>query len=454
MNIDPSIFKDYDVRGIYPKELNYDTFYQIARELALFYQPKIISIGRDIRESSKDLQKAMINGFIDQGVDVVDLRLITTDMIYFASGKYNYDLSVGITGSHVEKGNGFKICKKGALTISGEEGLYSVRDSLLKRKSFPEGSKKGKVSSKDILNEWIAHALSFINPSKIKPLKIVVDTGNGMGGLVMQPIEEKLPGEFINLFPELDGTFPNHFPNPLIFENQRFAIDKIKKIKADLGIVFDADGDRAFFIDENGKSLSGTILTATVAQNILKKNPGETILYNAVCGRIVPEVIKKNGGKAIRVRVGHSIIRGKMREENAIFAGEHSGHFYFRDNYYADSGLIMVLEVLELVSQDSRPLSEIVKEFDKYPQSGEINFKVEDKKEMMKLLEDKYKKRADSTDWLDGVSVWFSDWWFNVRPSNTEPLLRLNVEADNQELLEEKISEVIKVLTTAGAVKK
>lgn len=454
MNISSSIFKDYDVRGSYPEELNYNTFYWTSQELALFYKPQVVSIGRDIRKSSQELQEAMIKGFIDQGVDVVDLGLITTDMVYFAAGKYGYDLSIGVTGSHVEGGNGFKICKKGALAISGEGGLYQIRDSLLKRESFPKTEKKGSVTKKDILSDWIDHALSFIDPSQLKKLKIVVDAGNGMGGLVMPPIEEKLPGEFFNLFLELDGTFPNHFPNPLLLENQKFAVDKVKEVGADVGIVFDADGDRAFFIDEKGNSLSGTVLTAMVAQNLLKKHPGETILYNAVCGRIVPEVVEKSGGKSVRVRVGHSIIKEKMKEHQAIFAGEHSGHFFFRDNYNADSGLIMVLEVIELVSQDGRPLSEIAKDFQKYPQSGEINFKVEDKEQMMEKLESEYQAQADSLDWLDGVSAWFNDWWFNVRPSNTESLLRLNVEADSQQLLGTKIKELTEFLVANGATKK
>jgi len=374
-------------------------------------------------------------------------------MIYFAAGKIGYDLNIVITGSHVQKGNGFKICQKGALPISGEGGLYQIRDLLLKRTSFPVSEKKGQLTQKNILDEWINHALSFVDLKTIKPFKIVIDTGNGTGGLVIPPIEKALPGEFINLFLELDGSFPNHFPNPLIAENLKFAIDKVKETKADMGIVFDADGDRAFFIDEKGNSLSGTILTAIVSKNILQKSPNETILYNAVCGRVVPEIVKEMGGNPIRVRVGYSIIRKKMREHNAVFAGEHSGHFFFRDNYFADSGLIMMLEVLELVSQEKRPFSAIARDFQKYPQSEEINFKVDDKLKMMDKVEAAYKEKAQSTDRLDGISVWFSDWWFNVRPSGTESLLRLNVEADNESLLQEKTTELTNFLLAAGAIK-
>jgi len=452
MNINASIFKEYDVRGRYPEELNPEIFKNIAQELTLNYNPEVVAIGRDIRESSLSLQQGMIEGFIEQGVNVIDLGLVTTDMIYFAAGKFRYDLSIGITGSHVEGSNGFKICKKGAVAITGNE-LYKIRDSLIRREYFPQSLKKGEVVYKDILKDWIDHALSFIDKNKIKAFKIVVDAGNGMGGLVMPPIEKEIPGHFFNLFFEMDGTFPNHFPNPLIFENLKFAIEKVKETKADFGIIFDADGDRVFLIDENGKPLSGTVLTAMVAKNILRKNPNETILYNAVCGRIVPETIESYGGKAIRVRVGHSIIKEKMRENNAIFAGEHSGHFYFRENYFADSGLIAFLQALELISSDDRPLSKIASDFQKYPQSGEINFKVEDKMAVMKLLEKEYDKKTNKIDWLDGISVWFPDWWFNVRPSNTESLLRLNIEADNEKILAQKINELMDFLTSVGAVK-
>ena len=451
MRFNPSIFKDYDVRGCYPDEVNTPTFTAIAQEISLYFKPKIIAIGRDIRESSKELSSAMIDGFTKMGVDVVDLGLISTDMIYFAAGRHNFDLSIVVTGSHAEGENGFKIVKKGAVAISGDTGLYLIRDRLLKRGEFSKTDRKGSLSKKDILTEWIEHALSFIDLDTIKPFKIVVDAGNGMGGLVMPPVEEKLLGEFINLFFDLDGTFPNHFPNPLVEENLADIKRKIKEVGADFGIAFDADGDRAFFLDSYGTVINGTILTAMMAKSILEKHKGETILYNAVCGRIVPETIKKYGGKGIRVRVGHTLIKADMRKYNAIFAGEHSGHFYFRDNFYADSGLIACLKVIELISKDGRLLSEVAKEFDKYPHSQEINFVVDDKQEVMKALENEYLNKAVSIDWLDGISIWFSDWWFNVRPSNTEPLLRLTLEADTQERFKDKMEEVKKSILKKGA---
>jgi len=439
MNFSTSIFKDYDVRGDYPKEINPQIFKAIAQELTLFFKPKIVSVGRDNRNSSKDLSSSVIDGFLAQGVNVVDLGLITTDMIYFAAGKFGYDLNMMITGSHAEGKNGFKICKKGAFPISGEGGLYQIRDNLLKRESFPKSKIIGKLTKKDILNDWIKHALTFINLKKIGAFKIVVDTGNGMAGLVMSKIEERLPGEFFNLFFELDGSFPNHFPNPLIEENLIAIRKKILESKANLGIAFDADGDRAFFLDEKGKTISGTILTAMISKAILSKKKRETLLYNAVCGKIVSETIEKYGGKGIRVRVGHSIIKEKMRKYNAIFAGEHSGHFFFRDNFFSDSGLIATLKVLELFSLEKKPFSKIIKEFDKYFVSGEINFKVDNKQEIMKALESEFKNSAESIDWLDGISVWFQDWWFNVRPSNTEPLLRLNLEAENRDTFDQSL---------------
>ncbi len=451
MKFASSIFKDYDVRGLYPEEINPEIFNLIAQEIALFFKPKVVAVGRDIRQSSQELSSAMIEGFFSSGINVVNLGLITTDMIYFAAGKYGFDLGIMITGSHVEGENGFKICKKGGAAISGATGLYQVRDRLLKRDKFPESKKAGKIIHKDILKDWVDHALSFIKIEEIRHFKIVVDAGNGMGGLVMLPIEKKLPGEFINLYFDLDGRFPNHFPNPLIEENLIDIRRKIKEVKADFGIAFDADGDRAFFLDENGKVISGSVLTAIIAKAFLQNRKKETILYNAVCGRIVPQTIKNSGGKGIRVRVGHSLIKEEMRKYNAIFAGEHSGHFYFRDNFYADSGSIAVLKTIELISKDNRKLSLIVKEFDKYPQSGEINFEVDDKEKIMKSLEKKYSNKSLSTDWLDGISVWFTDWWFNVRPSHTESLLRLNIEADNLHLLQEKTKELKNYLTKLGA---
>lgn len=449
MKIDPSIFKDYDIRGEYPKQLNKEVARKIGAELVNFLKPKVVAVGRDMRTSSDEIFAGFVAGVTNQGVDVVNLGLITSDMIYFAAGKYGFDVDVIITGSHAEGENGFKIVKKGAIAISGETGLYQIRDKLLTGKEYPATEKKGRVIQKEILKPWVEHALSFVDLKQIKPYKIVIDAGNGMAGKVMPEVEKHLPGEFVNLYFKLDGTFPHHFPNPLIEENLADIRAKTTEVKADFGIAFDADGDRAFFLDENGKTVTGTVLTAMMAKSLLKKNPGATILYNAICGRIVPETIKKHGGKRIRVRVGHTIIKQKMREHDALFAGEHSGHYYFRNNYYADSGLIGVLVALELISIDRRPLSQIVTEFEKYPASGEINFVVRDREMIVKAIRKAY-ANAPKIDELDGISVWYHDWWFNVRLSHTEPLLRLNVEADNEKILQEKTERLKKEIKSLG----
>ena len=452
MKFNSEIFKAYDVRGNYPQDINAKVFKAIAQELALFFKPKTVAIGRDMRPSGEELSLAMIDGFVTMGVNVIDLGLITSDMIYFAAGKYKYDLNIVITGSHAKGKNGFKICKKGAIAVSGDTGLYKIRDKLQKRKDFPKVKITGEVTNQDILYAWIKFALSFIDVKKIKPFKVVVDTGNGMGGLVMPGIIKALPGNYLNLYPEIDGTFPHHFPNPLIEENLQDIKKKIKEIKADFGIAFDADGDRAFFIDEKGQTVSGGALTTIIAKSILKRHPKETILYNAICSKAVPEIIKEHGGKPIRVRVGHSPIKQKMRQLNAVFAGEHSGHFYFRDNYYADSGLIAVLEAIELFSEDNRKLSKIAAEVEKYSASGEINFKVPSREKILKQIEKRYEKKG-KIDKLDGITVEFKDYWFNVRPSNTEPLIRLNLEADNQEIMNQKLKNVIKEIKELGGEK-
>lgn len=454
MLFDKTIFKDYDIRGEYPSSINPEIFEDIAKELSSYYHPKIVCVGRDNRTSSTSLAKAMIEGFLKSGVNVIDAGLISTDMIYFLGGKFKFDLNIVITGSHVVGQNGFKICKKNAIPISGQTGLYKIRDRLLKRKKFlNKNKKKGTLIKKDFTQEWISHALSFIDLKKIKKFKIVFDTGNGVSGPIIKKLQDKIPGKFFNLFFELDGNFPNHFPNPLNEENLKDIKKKIIKEKADFGVAFDADGDRAFFLDEKGKTISGSIITAIISKNILQKNKGAKILYNAVCGRIVPQTIEKYGGIPIRVRVGHSIIKEMMRKHKALFAGEHSGHFYFKDNYFSDSGLIAFLKVLELFSCEDREISEIIKEFDIYSSSGEINFKVDDKKKVIKKIEREFKNRSIKIDWVDGISVWFKDWWFNVRPSNTESLLRLNVEADNFEILNNNLPKIIKFIEDEGGQK-
>lgn len=452
MKINEKIFRKYDIRGVYPQDLNASVAYALGKATADYLQEKKIAVGYDMRLSSEEIAENLIKGIAEQGVDVIDVGLICTDMVYYVSGKYKVG-GVIITASHnPPEYNGMKIVKSGAISLSGETGFFDIRDLVLTDR-FKQTDKRGEIEKKDILNEYVKHILSFIEINKIKPFKVVVDAGNGMAGKVFPEIAKHLPIKVIPLYFELDGTFPNHIPNPLDPENVVDLQERIVSEKADFGIAFDGDGDRMFLFDEKGEIITGTVTTALIGESILKKNPGETILYNAVCGRIVPETIKKFGGKGIRTPVGYSLIKEIMRKHKGIFAGEHSGHYFFRENYYADSGLTATLFALELISIANQPLSQITKKYRKYFQSGEINFEIKDKEGAMKKLEVLYKNKAKSTDWLHGITVWLDDWWFNSYPSGTEPLLRLNVEADNPTLLKEKTDELIATIEKFGGKK-
>ena len=453
MMINSSIFKAYDIRGIYPTQINYELAVLIGRGFAdLMTDEGPIAVGRDMRLSSPEIAKGLIEGITKQGRDAVDVGMITTDMIYFASGKFPFAGGIMITASHNPKEyNGLKFCKAGATPVSGEGGIYQMRDNILKN-NFKTAEKQGQVSQQDILAGWINHALSFIDEKAMKPSKIVVDASNGMASILFPELKKRLPLEIIPLYFELDGSFPNHPAAPIVPENLKDAQKKVLEEKADLGLVFDGDGDRAVLIDETGRAVSGTIITAVIAEYFLKKFQGATILYNAICGWIVPETIATLGGKGIRVPVGHSLIKENMRKYDALFAGEHSGHYYFKGNYYADSALITSLITLQIISQANKKVSEIIQKFDKYPASGEINSEIADKAKVIDEIEKNYKEKAKSTDRIDGITVWFDDWWFNVRPSNTEPLLRLNVETKNQELLDLRKKEIVDFLEGYGSL--
>jgi len=450
MTISPGIFKDYDIRAVVDEQLDTEGVERIGRAIAQQFQPKTVGIGRDMRLSGGEWFEALSSGLMSQGVDVVDLGLIATDMAYFAAGTLDLDLTVMISASHnPPQYNGFKIVKRGAAGVSGDTGIYDLRDLAISDTELPDADKRGNLRTENVMSDWIAHALSMIDPAQIKPFKVVIDAGNGMAGKVIPELSGKLPITVVPLFFELDGSFPNHLANPLLTETHQTMIDTIRAEKADLGIMFDGDGDRMFLFDETGRFISGTITTALVAAQMLTKNPESTILYNAICGRIVPQTVEARGGRAIRVKVGHTLIKTDMRTHDAVFAGEHSGHYYFRSNFSADSGLIASLIVLELMSQQNKKLSEFVSEFDTYPSSGEINFAVEDKEKMMKGLAEQFAD-AQTVDWLDGVSIWYADWWANIRPSNTQPVLRLNVEADSAKLLTEKTNEIIAYIESNG----
>jgi len=442
-----ALFKAYDVRGTVPDELTPDIAYRIGRAVAAFLDADEVVVGRDMRVSGPSLGAALIDGIRDQGASVTDIGLVSTDTLYFAVGKYGFPAGVMITASHNPANyNGFKICREEARALSMDTGIGDIRDMVVSG-AFPQPrGKRGDLTEKNVLEAYAEHALSMIDPAKIKPLKIAVDAGNGMGGVLVPAVFHKLPCEILPLYFELDGTFPNHEANPIEPENIRDLQRTVINEACDLGVAFDGDADRMFLIDEQGEFIGGDMTTAMVSLELLKHNPGSTIVYNLINSRTVPELIEENGGKAVRSRVGHSYIKALMREEDAIFGGEHSGHFYFRDNWYADSGLIAMLTVLQLISDADQSLSQILEPIDTRVRSGEINSEVEDIQETVERVETFYSDKGGDIDHLDGLTVGFEGWWFNLRASNTQPLLRLNVEAETEEILREKTTEVLELI--------
>lgn len=453
MNFDAKIFNDYDVRGIYPTEINGEVARTVAHALVRKFNPKTVCVCRDMRLSSREIRDGLIEVFLELGVDVYDAGLCGTEMQYFIAGSRDYDLVLQISASHnPPEYNGLKVVMKGPVAVTSDSGLYEVRD-LMAMGKLPAASKPGKLTEIDVTDEWRDKVLSLVNAKDFKPLKVVVDAGNGMAGKLVPKVFEKLPFNLTMLYANLDGSFPNHIPNPLVEANNKILMETVMGTKADAGMTFDGDADRMFLIDDKGRFVPGTITTAILAKYFLKTHPGELILYNAICGRVVPETIEKFGGKSMRVRVGHSYIKRQMRETGAIFCGEHSGHYFYRDFYGAESGVLSGLLVLSLVSIERRKLSEMVNEFDKYPASGEINFFLADIPAMVAAIKNGF-THAKSIDELDGISVWYPDYWFNVRASKTEPLLRLNVEADNKELLEQKTRELVSKIEALGGKRK
>jgi len=439
------LFKAYDVRGVVPDELTPDIAYRIGRAIVVYLKCDEVVVGRDMRVSGPALSAALIDGIRDQGANAVDVGLVSTDALYFAVGKFGYPAGVMITASHnPAEYNGFKICREEAKALSFEEGISQIRDLVIAN-DFPEpaSGKRGDLQERNILDAYADHVLSLIDVAKIKPLKIAVDAGNGMAGATGPRVFAKLPIEVIPLYFELDGTFPNHEANPIEPENIADLQKTVVEQGCDFGVAFDGDADRMFLIDEKGAFVGGDMTTLMVAVSTLQKHPGATICYNLICSRSVPETIERMGGIAIRTRVGHSLIKAEMRKQDAIFGGEHSGHFYFRDNWYADSGMIAMLTVLELVSEAGKPLSEVLAPLDTRVRSGEINSEVSDPPAIVQKVEEHFARQGATIDHLDGVTVGFPDWWFNLRSSNTQPLLRLNVEADDRATLDAKTAEVL-----------
>jgi phosphomannomutase len=445
--MDESIFKAYDIRGVYPDSLNEDLTQKIGRAYVnyLGLSGSRVIVGRDMRLSSEPLEDAFIQGVTEAGADVLDIGLVSTDALYFAVGHLEEPGGAMITASHNPKDyNGLKLCREDAIALSGDEGINQIRDLITSGKLPEPNEYEGSVEEGDIVEDYAEHCLGFIDAEGLRPLKIVVDAGNGMAGKMLPPIFEKLPFEYVPMYFELDGSFPNHPPNPIEPENMEELQERVISESADFGVAFDGDADRCFIVTEKGETISGDILATLVAKNVLEKEPGAAIVYSAVCSKALPELVRREGGRPIRTKAGHSIIKPQMRSNDAAFGGEHSGHFYFRDNYFADSGVIAMLTVAELVGRQEDPLSELLPPIDPYVRSGEINSEVEDQDAVLEQVEEYYADRdSPEIDHLDGLTVDFGEWWFNLRPSNTEPLLRLNVEASDRETMEEKRDELL-----------
>ena len=441
------IFKAYDVRGVVPDDLDADLARGIGAAFAGWSGAPSIVVGRDCRLSSPELAAAIADGATARGVDVVDLGLASTDLLYFASGWLDMP-GIMLTASHNPKQyNGMKFCLAGAKPVGEDTGLREIR-SIVEQGSQPPVGARGSVQHRDLLEDYVEHVLTFLDVGAMRPLTIVADTANGMGGLVVPAVMSRLPVTLHHLYPELDGTFPNHPADPIDPENQRDLKAAVLEHGADIGLAFDGDADRVFLIDEQAQDVSGSLLTALVAIAMLEREPGAKIVHNLICSWIVPEVIREHGGEPVRTRVGHSFIKQVMAETGAIFGGEHSGHYYFRDNYRADSGLIAAVAALGELSKAGRPLSELLAPLRRYAASGEINSVVDDQQGRIEAIASHY---ADGRqDRLDGLTVEFDDWWCNVRPSNTEPLLRLNAEARTPELLAEKTAEVLALIRGDG----
>ncbi len=443
--INPGLFKSYDVRGIYPSELNDDIAYGIGRCFVTLLGAKRVVVGRDMRPSGEKLYEAFARGVTDAGADVTYIGMVSTDALYFAVGKYGFDGGVMITASHnPAQYNGMKFTRGLAEAISLDTGLADIRDTLISGELPPKATVAGKIDQRMILDDFAAHCLSFIDPKKIRPFKIAIDAGNGMAGETVPYVFKHLPCEVIPVFFELDGTFPNHPASPIEPENMIDLQAAVKKHGCDLGVAFDGDADRMFIVDEKADLIDGSTVTALVALNTLKKHPGAKILYNLICSRSVPELVAKAGGIPVRSKVGHSIIKKVMREEDIEFGGEHSGHFYFKNNWYADSGMIALMQCLEVFSESPQPVSAIIAPIDTRYRSGEINSTVNN---IPAKLDELQKHYSDAQiDHLDGVTISYPNWWMNIRPSNTEPLLRLNVEGDTKELMEKHRDEALALI--------
>ena len=445
--LDPGVFKAYDVRGIYPEQLDEEGAYAIGRAYVEQFEPRRIAVGRDMRVSSPAMARAAIRGAADGGADVLDIGMIGTEMLYFAVGELGLDGGIAVTASHNPKEyTGMKIVRRGALPVGGDSGLPEIRDRALAGFDTSRRLTPGRVETHDVGPGYVERVLSFVNVAAIKPLRVVIDAANGMAGAMLPPVLERVPVDAVRCYFDPDGTFPNHEPNPLLPENREFIVRKTLEQRADLGVAFDGDADRCFFVDDSGEFVPGDFVTALLARSVLAKEPGAKVIYDVRASWAVPETIERAGGVPLINRVGHAFIKHRMRQEGAAFGGEVSGHYYFRDFSQADSGVVPFLLMLELISREGRPLSELLGEYrSRYFITGELNTPVADVP--VKLQELKERFGAEGTvSHLDGISIDAPEWHMNVRPSNTEPLLRLNLEARTPELMERKRDEVLAVM--------
>ena len=454
-----AIFKAYDVRGVVPDQLDAALCGQIGAAFARFVRdraeaeraaggtaakPKRVLVARDMRASGIELAAAFAEGVQRQGLDVVDLGLASTDLVLFAAGRLDAPGAMFTASHNPARYNGIKLCLAGARPVGEDTGLGDIR-RLAASGVGSAPTEVGRIEELDLLDEFAAHVRSFVDVAALRPLRVVADTANGMGGLVVPRVFEGLPFELDILYGDLDGTFPNHPADPIQLENLRDLQARVRATGADVGLAFDGDADRVFLVDDTGEPLSGSTTTAIVAARVLEREPGATILHNLICSKAVPEVILEHGGTPVRTRVGHSFIKQVMAETGAAFGGEHSAHYYFRDNFRADSGSIAALVVLEQICKAGVPLSELRKPFDRYAASGEINTTVDDPAAVIERVAGAY---PDATqDRVDGLTLDLGDWWFNLRPSNTEPLLRLNLEAPTREAVDAHVAEVRATMT-------
>lgn len=448
MKMKISGFKAYDVRGRIPDELNEEVAYRVGRAYAAFVKPKQVAVGRDIRKSSLDLCTAVTRGLVDSGVDVVDIGLCGTEGVYFATFHEKLDGGIMVTASHNPPDyNGMKFVREQSKPISGDTGLEQIR-ALAEEGEFATPARKGKREERDTSASYIEHLLSYVEPKKLKRLRIVVNAGNGGAGLIIDRLEKHLPFEFIKIYHEPDGSFPNGVPNPLLEENRAPTIEALRKHKADLGIAWDGDYDRCFFFDESGQFIDGYYIVGLLASVFLKRHPGARIVHDPRVTWNTLDIVNSLGGKPVLCKSGHAFIKEKMRDEDAIYGGEMSAHHYFRDFAYADSGMIPWLVLTQVMCDTGKPLSALVGErMRMFPSSGEINRKLKDGKAAIARMQERYRAEANSVDFTDGLSMEFGNWRFNLRTSNTEPLVRLNVETRaDQALLQQKTKELLAVL--------